>query len=195
MSAFHERPAAGDAPHGGLDDAWVKLYDELRRIASLQLRREADGHTLSTTALVHEAYLKLAAQEPATWSDRPRFLGIASQAMRRILVDHARKHHALRRGGPKQQVLPLEVLSAVPELDALAAAAGDQADALLALDEALERLGTFDQRLARIVECRFFAGLSEVETAEVLGLSRRTVARDWAMARGWLYSELANEGH
>lgn len=166
---------------GGADGAFPLVYDELRRLARRQLRREADGHTLSTTALVHEAYLRLAHQTQGRWHDRAHFLAIAATAMRRILVDHARRHHAAKRGGAARRV-PLE------SLDALAI--DERAEILVALDAALAHLASLDPRQARVVECRFFGGLTEEETAEALGIGLRTVKRDWAKARSWLYQEL-----
>jgi RNA polymerase sigma factor (TIGR02999 family) len=167
-----------------LDRLTPLVYEELRKIAHRQLGAERSEHTLSTTALVHEAYLKLVDQTRAQWSDRAQFFAIAARAMRRILVDYARRHRALRRGGAQRQLS----LDDLEDSDALAAA--ERADELVALDEALERLTTLDERLARVVECRYFAGLTEAETAEVLGVTSRTVARDWVKARGWLYQEL-----
>jgi len=164
------------------------VYGELRRIAHRQLAAEPTGHTLDTSALVHEAYLRLADQTRAQWVDRAQFFAIAATTMRRVLVDYARKHWALRRGGTGRR--PVSLTDAD---DAGALAIATRADELLALDEALERLASFDPRLARVVECRFFGGLSESETAEALGVSQRTVARDWMMARGWLFNELRDE--
>jgi RNA polymerase sigma factor (TIGR02999 family) len=171
--------AAGDRP--ALDRAFPLVYDELRRLARRQLRREAEGHTLGSVALVHEAYLRLVDQTRGQWRDRAHFLAIAATAMRRILVDHARRHRALRRGGGARRV-PLE------SLDALAAE--ERAGLLVELDEALSRLAALDERQARVVECRFFGGLTEEETAEALGIGLRTAKRDWAKARSWLYGEL-----
>ena len=166
-----------------MDGLMPLVYEKLHELAHRQLQLEPAGHTLSTTALVHEAYLKLADQARAQWKNRGQFFGVAAQMMRRILVDYARRHRALRRGGA-QQALSLDEL----EGDALVAA--QRADELVAVDEALQRLATIDERLSRVVECRFFAGLTEEETAEVLGVTARTVARDWVKARGWLYREL-----
>ena len=156
------------------------VYDELRRIARRQLRSERPDHTLNTTALVHEAYLKLVDQTRAEWRDRAHFFAVAAQAMRRILVDHARKYLAAKRGGHQQRV-PLEeaVLTA-----------NDRAATLLALDEALTDLARLDERLSRVVECRFFGGLTEEETAEALGVTARTVRRDWVKAKAWLHVEI-----
>ena len=171
-----------------LDQLLPLVYSELRGIAHRQLAAEPTGHTLSTTALVHEAYLRLAREDRAEWSNRPQFFAIAARVMRRVLVDYARRHWAQRRGGVGQQWVPLEEAD-----DAGALAVASRADDLIALDEALERLAAVDERLGRVVECRFFGGLTEAETAEALGISQRTVARDWLMARGWLYRELQND--
>jgi RNA polymerase sigma factor (TIGR02999 family) len=171
--------AAGD--RGALDRAFPLVYDELRLLARRQLRREPQGHTLSSTGLVHEAYLRLVDRSHGVWVDRMHFLAIAATAMRRILVDHARRHHAARRGGGAPPVM-LETIDAV--------AVDDRADLLVNLDEALERLALLDARQARVVECRFFGGLTAEETAEALGIAVRTVKRDWAKARSWLYQEL-----
>ena len=164
------------------------VYEQLRRIAHRQLRAEPVGHTLSTTALVHEAYLKLVDQTRAEWQDRSHFFAVASCAMRRILVDYARRYRAARRGGGDDGA-PVRPIS----LDNTEIPAAERADALVALDEALERLGRLDERQARVVECRFFGGLSEAETAAALGISQRTVAREWVTARGWLYQELQRD--
>ena len=182
------------APPGGASDALDRLvplvYRELRRMAHRQLAAERAGHTLSTTALVHEAYPKLADQARVGWQDRGHFFAVAARAMRRILVDHARRHRALRRGGERARVS----LSALGEADAGAIAAAARADEIVALDDALARLALLDERLARVVECRFFAGLTDAETAAVLGVTPRTVGRDWVKARGWLYRELRADG-
>ncbi|MDF1504959.1 ECF-type sigma factor [Roseisolibacter sp. H3M3-2] len=162
------------------DAAFGAVYDELRRLARRQLRREAAGHTLNTTALVHEAYLRLAEQRAAP-VERGHFLSLAATAMRRILVDHARRHRAAKRGAG---------VRAVTLDDADALAADDRAELFVALDEALARLAALDARQARVVECRFFGGLTEEETAEALGIGLRTAKRDWAKARGWLHRAL-----
>ena len=153
------------------------VYDELRRIARGQLSRERAGHTLDTTALVHEAYFKLIDQTRVVWTDRGHFFAIAAQAMRRILVDYARRY---RRGATSRQV----------NLSNGMLVAEEQADTLLAVDQALSALAAVDERLSRVVECRFFAGLTEEETAEALGITDRTVRRDWTKAKGWLYARL-----
>jgi RNA polymerase sigma factor (TIGR02999 family) len=175
------RPGADsmDAPRD-VDALLPLVYDELRRIAHRQLRAERTDHTLSTTALVHEAYVKLADQTRAQWNDRAHFFAVAAVAMRRILVDYARKRQAEKRGGGVRPVT----------LDDAAALIEDRADALLAVDEALTRLAGIDERLSRVVECRFFGGLTEEETATALRVTARTVRRDWVKAKGWLYQEL-----
>ena len=165
------------------DGAFPIVYDELRRLAHRHLRDEAAGHSLNTTALVHEAYLRLA-ESDVRWNDRKHFFALAATAMRRILVDHARRLHAAKRGDGARRL----------DLDDLAGLAADQrAELLLALDEALDRLAALEPRQARVVECRWFAGLSEEETAQALSIGLRTVKRDWAMARGWLYQELRSD--
>jgi RNA polymerase sigma factor (TIGR02999 family) len=157
------------------------VYDELRAIAHRQLRGERPHHTLGTTALVNEAYLRLVDQRRAQWQDRAHFFAVSARMMRRVLVDYARRRGAQKREGARN-VLPLE--DAMASLD-------DQADAMIALDGALSRLGELDARLVQVVELRFFAGLTESETAEVLGVSTRTVRYDWVKAKGWLYRELS----
>jgi RNA polymerase sigma factor (TIGR02999 family) len=172
-----------------MDRLMPLVYRELKRIAHRQLGAEA-GDTLSTTAVVHEAYLRLAEQSRTEWVDRGQFFAIAARTMRRILIDYARQHQAVRRGGPRRSAVALELLE---HGDSAAISVPERADSLLALDEALERLHHMDERLARVVECRFFAGLNEVETSEALGVSQRTVSRDWQMARAWLYEALRDE--
>lgn len=159
------------------------IYAELREIASRQMRRERGDHTLQPTALVHEAFLRLVGNNQSTWQNRQHFLGVAAQAMRRTLVDHARRRRAQKRGGNDEKI----------ELDE-ALLAGSEAPAvdLEALDSALTSLGELDRRQARIVELRFFAGLSVEETAEVLGISPATVKRDWQFAKAWLRREMAD---
>jgi RNA polymerase sigma-70 factor (ECF subfamily) len=157
------------------------LYNELRRLAKNYMRRERPDHTLQATALVHEAYLKLVKQSPTSWQDRSHFLGIAAHVMRQILIDHARGHVREKRGGP-QKAVPLD--------EAFVFSPGQSAE-LLRLDEALERLVKLDPRQSRIVELRFFGGLSVEEAAEFLKISPKTVKRDWSMARAWLRGELS----
>jgi RNA polymerase sigma-70 factor (ECF subfamily) len=156
------------------------VYDQLKRLARRYMRRERAGHTLQTTALVHEAYLKLVGQHSPHWQGRAQFYGTAAQLMRRILIDHARRHLREKRGGT-QVILPLEEgLAFTPE----------HSEDLLKLDEALDRLSKLDPRQSRIVELRFFGGLSVEETSRFLNVSPITVKRDWAVAKVWLYGEL-----
>lgn len=164
------------------DRLFDMVYGDLRRIAHHQLDREETGHTLDTNALVHEAYLRLVDQTCVDWQDRAHFFAIAAQAMRRILVDYARRYHALRRGGGLRRVSLGEE-----------AAVAERSETLLALDEALERLAAIDRRLSEVVECRYFASFTEEETAEALGVTTRTVRRDWVKARAWLYLNLRGE--
>ena len=156
------------------------VYGELRRLAGLYMRGERPGHTLQATALVHEAYLRLVGYEDVDWQNRAHFFGVAANLMRRILVDHARAKQAKKRGGGDQKVSLDQAVLVRPEAP----------EQFLALDEALERLAKRDPRQARIVELRYFGGLSEEETAEVLQISVRTVKRDWSVARAWLYQQL-----
>lgn len=159
------------------------VYDELKRLARAYMRRERSDHTLQTTALVHEAYLRLVCQQAVNWQGRSHFFGIAACLMRRILIDHARGHLRNKRGGAKE-VLPLdEALVFSPE----------HSEELLRLDQALERLSKLDARQSRIVELRFFGGLSVEETAQFLGVSPTTVKRDWAVAKVWLHGEVRND--
>jgi RNA polymerase sigma factor (TIGR02999 family) len=156
------------------------IYTELRRTAARRLRQERAGHTLQATALVHEVYLKLAGQLNARWQNRNQFFAVASQLMRRILVDYARAQQRVRRGGRQQKVSLDEVLLIAP----------DRTDELLAVNELLSRLEELDSRQARIVELRYFCGLTADETAEVLHVSAKTVMREWNIAKAWLYGEL-----
>ncbi|MEO8520166.1 MAG: sigma-70 family RNA polymerase sigma factor [Acidobacteriota bacterium] len=167
----------GNAPAG--EQLVPLVYAELRRIARIKLGAERGGHTLQPTALVHEAWLRLMQQHGADWQNRGQFFAIATQAMRRILVDHARRRQAAKRGSG-------EPMASIDELAAVLVSPVPD-DQLVALDAALERLAAFDPRLARVVELRFFGGLSVEETAEVLDLSPTTVKREWATARLWLF--------
>jgi RNA polymerase sigma-70 factor, ECF subfamily len=182
--------AAGRGSTNPLEHVLPLVYEELRGIARRQLRAEAAGHTLSATALVHEAYLKLVDHRRVDWTGRAHFFAAAAQAMRRILVDYARRHRAARRGGPDRMMVALDAVEDVLPAGALTGSGTQRAEELIALDEALERLAAMDARLARVVELRFFGGLSEKETAEVLGVSQRTAAREWMTARAWLYQQL-----
>ena len=163
-----------------LDRLMPIIYDELRHQAARYLQRERDDHTLQTTALVHEAYVRLIDQVNVRWQNRAHFYAIAAEMMRRILVDHARKRSAAKRGGHTMKVTLNEALHASDEqnLD------------LIAVDEALSRLASIDQQQAKVIELRFFGGLNVEETAEVLGISERTVKRDWSVAKAWIRREL-----
>jgi RNA polymerase sigma factor (TIGR02999 family) len=167
-----------------MEDLFTLVYAELRKIAGRQLRGERVGHTLCTTALVHEAWFELTKLNRIRWQNRAHFLALASQAMRRVLVDYAVARRAQKRGGGK----PMESLDG----DALAVVQ-ERADDLLMLDEALQRLQAVNDYHARIVECRFYGGMSIEETAEALEVSPATLKRDWALARAWLNRELASE--
>jgi RNA polymerase sigma factor (TIGR02999 family) len=169
------RRGHGDA----FDRIFPIVYQELHRIARRALNARPSD-TLSTTALVHESYLKLVDAERADWQDRAHFLSIAAIAMRQILVDRARRRCAEKRGGTRRAVT----------LDDAVIAIDEQAESLLALDEAIAQLSSIDQRLVRVIECRFYGGLTEEETAEALGITARTVRRDWVKARGLLYQAL-----
>jgi RNA polymerase sigma factor (TIGR02999 family) len=177
----------GGAP-AAMDQLIPLVYEQLHEMAHRQLGAEATGHTLTTTALVHDAYLRLVDQTRAQWQDRSHFFAIAARIMRRILIDYARRYRAARRGGGPDGTPATPV-----SLDSADLSVEERADALVALDEALTRLAELDPRLAQVVECRFFAGLSEGETAAILAISQRTVAREWALAKGWLYQELRGE--
>lgn len=165
-----------------LDELFSLIYDKLRRMARHRMRRERKGHTLSTTALIHEAYLKLVEFDRIDWQDRRHFFAIASRVMRNVLVDYAVKRKAQKRGGDRKRV-PLQEGDAASEVDLTE---------VLAVHQALKRLEEVDRRQVRVVECRFFGGLTIEETSDVLDISPATVGRDWRMARAWLNRELAN---
>ena len=183
--------AAGDVTRflvdlqSGRPDASSQLiplvYEELHRLARHQMRHERSDHTLQATALVHEAYLRLVNQSERTWQNRAHFIGVAAQVMRRILVDYARARRTAKREGMLQRV-PLEEFLLFTE---------QQSEELVALHEALERLAQIDARQSRVVELRFFGGLTVDETAEALGMSSKTVKRDWSVARAWLHREVS----
>jgi RNA polymerase sigma factor (TIGR02999 family) len=156
------------------------VYPKLRSLARSQLRGGRPGQTLNTTAVVHEAYVRLAESTRVEWQNRGHFFGVAARAMRQVIVDHARRRNAAKRGGGKA---PVSLHDADLAIEA-------QADTIQLLDTALDRLSELNPRLPRVVECRFFAGLTEQETADALGLSRATVQRDWLKARAWLKREL-----
>lgn len=166
---------------GSQDSLFQLVYDELRRMAREHLRKEREGHTLQPTALVHEAYLRMVDQTRVTWQNRAQFYGVAATMMRRVLVNHARGLATEKRGGGAQRL----------SLDDASFSPAENANDLLALDEALDRLAKMDERKGRVVELLYFGGLENKEAAEVLGVSEKTVQRDWKMARSWLYRELS----
>lgn len=172
------------------DDLLPLVYDEMRELARAQRRRWEGDETLDTTALVHEAYLRLVDQSAPGWKDRAHFLAVASRAMRHILIDYARRRQAGKRGGDRRR-LSLEEIETSLASDQDPADARDEA--LMALEGALESLEEEDERQSRIVECRFFGGMTIRETAEALGISHATVERGWSAARAWLYRELRRE--
>ena len=180
--------AAGD--ESALDSLFPIVYGELRERAGRVLRREGAGHTLQPTALVHEAYLRLVGQRGAHWEGRTQFFAVAARVMRRVLVDHARARLAGKRGAGVRHLTLIDARLDVDVASARSRGDGDAID-LLALDDALERLAAFDPRKARLVELRYFAGLSIPEAAEALGVSPATVIRDWNVARRWLHRELS----
>jgi len=157
------------------------IYDELRRIASAQMRRERPGHTLQATAVVHEAYMRLAGEQGIPWQNRAHFFAIAAQTMRRVLLDYARQRHAGKRGGEGARKVTIDAELLIGD---------DRIEEVVALDEILERLSEMDPQQGRIVELRVFAGLNVEETAEVMGISARTVKREWRSAKAWLDREL-----
>ena len=169
-----------DSPRG-TSELMARVYHELHRLAAAYMRRERRDHTLQTTALVHEAYVRLVGQRDIAWKNRDHFFGVAAQMMRRILVDHARAHLCRRRGGPQQRV----------SLDEVGISPRTHSADLVALDEALTRLAQIDARQARVVELRFFGGLTAEETAKTLAVSTKTVNRDWLVAKAWLHAEIA----
>lgn len=165
-----------------IDELMPLVYEELRRMAKSYMNSQPSGHTLQTTALIHEAYLKLADQREKRWQNRAHFFAVAAQAMRHILVDHARSHKTEKRGGETQIV----------SLDDVAIISNERANELVALDEALQNLSVLDERKSKVVELRYFGGLSVEETAEVLKISQETVMRDWRFAKTWLLRELSS---
>jgi RNA polymerase sigma factor (TIGR02999 family) len=175
---------------GVANDLWRLVYAELRRLAEQYLRHESAGHTLQTTALVHEAYLKLHNGRTMNWQDRGHFFAVAAQAMRRILIDHARRAAAAKRGGG---LVRLDLSDDDLLLQEAESQLSADSDDLVALDDALNDLAGFDPELSRIVELRFFGGLTVEETASVLGVAPITVQRRWKMARGWLHREITGE--
>ena len=170
----------GQGDQAAFDQLLPLVYDELRRMAKRYMAREQPGHTLQTTALIHEAYLKLADQKEKRWENRAHFYAVAAQAMRHILVDYARSRHRAKRGGE----------AVFTSLDEVPLVSPERSAEVVALDEALTALAAIDQRKSRVVELRFFGGLTEEETAEVLKVSPITVKRDWRSAKLWLLREL-----
>ena len=166
-----------------LDRLMPLVYEELRRIAGHYMRNERQEHTLQTSALVNEAYLRLVDHENIAWQNRAHFFGVAAQAMRRILVDYARSRNYLKRGGAALRI----------SLDEAATTPDEHSAELLALDDALKELAKIDERKCRVVELRYFGGLSVEETAEALGVSIQTVGRDWSTAKAWLMREMSKE--
>jgi RNA polymerase sigma-70 factor, ECF subfamily len=179
VTSLLKRYSNGD--QDALTELIPQLYDELRRLASSYLQSERVDHTLQTTALVHEAYLRLVDQRRVEWSNRNQFFGVAAQMMRRILVDHARKHVSLKRGGSLMRI----------SLEQAAVLSRERLRELIAVDELLTRLASLDPQGSRIVELRFFVGLSLEETAEVMGLSTAKVRREWSVVKAWFTRELA----
>ena len=173
-----------EGDEGAAERLMPLVYDELRRLARVYLRRERPDHTLQPTALVNEAYLKLVDQRRVNWQNRHHFYGIAAQMMRRVLVDHAREQAAEKRGGARRKV----------SLDEADIPTGERAADLVALDEALRKLAEVFPRKARVVELRFFGGFSVEETAGVIGVSDKTVMREWESAKLWLYREMDSDG-
>lgn len=175
--------AWSDGDQGALEQLTPLVYDELYRLAKHYMARERPGHTLQTTALIHEAYMRLIDSSQVRWQNRAHFFAVSAQLMRRILVDYARNRHSIKRGGEASRVSLEEaaVVSLEPTTD------------LVALDDALGALAGLDQRQSQVVELRFFGGLSVEETAEVLKVSPGTVRRDWSLARAWLYREITKD--
>lgn len=172
-----------DGDKAALDRLMPLVYDELRRIAHRYVQRERAGHTLQTSALVNEAYLRLAGQQDVSWQNRAHFFAVTAQTMRHLLIDHARRRRYAKHGGELQQV-PIDDASQMSM---------QRATELIALEEALDELATLDQRKSRVVELRYFGGLSLEETAEVMNVSLMTVRRDWRAAKAWLYRRIKNE--
>lgn len=174
--------ALGTGDRSGFDDLLARVYDELRVLAQAQLRNERSDHTLATTDLVHEAYLRLVDHQQMSWHNRAHFFGAAARAMRRVLIDHARAKSAQKRKGEHVTLSGVGVDNQPHTVSV---------ETLLAVDQALDELAATDERLVRVVECRFFAGLTIRETAEALGISHATVSEDWRLARAWLKKALS----
>ena len=173
-----------EGSQSALDELYPLVYDELHRLARRYMSRERKGHTLQTTALINEAYVRLVDQKNVQWANRSHFFAISAQIMRRILIDHARRHAYAKRGGGARQVSLEEAATVVP----------NKSEELLRLDEALKSLAEMDPRRSQVVELRYFGGLNNEEIAGVLHISENTVTRDWNMARAWLYQQLTGSG-
>jgi len=173
-----------DGNQSALDELYPLVYNELHRLARRYMSRERKGHTLQTTALINEAYVRLVDQKNVHWANRSHFFAISAQIMRRILIDHARRHAYAKRGGGARQVSLEEAATVVP----------NKSEELLRLDEALKSLAEMDPRRSQVVELRYFGGLNNEEIAGVLHISENTVTRDWNMARAWLYQQLTGSG-
>jgi RNA polymerase sigma factor (TIGR02999 family) len=173
-----------EGKQSALDELYPLVYDELHRLARRYMSRERKGHTLQTTALINEAYVRLVDQKNVHWANRSHFFAISAQIMRRILIDHARRHAYAKRGGGARQVSLEEAATVVP----------NKSEELLRLDEALKSLAEMDPRRSQVVELRYFGGLNNEEIAGVLHISENTVTRDWNMARAWLYQQLTGSG-
>jgi RNA polymerase sigma factor (TIGR02999 family) len=173
----------GDGDHAALGEIWPLVYEELRRLAAYYMDRERSGHTLQPTALVHETYLRLVDQRQINWKNRAQFFGLAAEMMRRILVNHARDRRAAKRGGAAERVSLSVAVNSFERPDVN----------LLALDEALDQLATLDARKSRIVELKFFGGLTTTEIAELLQVSTATIEREWSLARAWLYRAVTSD--
>ena len=179
ITGLLDRWRLGDA--AAANELAALVYGDLHRIAAREMRRERGDHTLQTTAVLHEAYLRIFHSEPVAWTDRAHFFAVAAQQLRRVLLDHARKANSLKRGGGTVKLSLLQHDGAILELD----------ERVLALNDALTRLEGLDPRTARVVELRYFGGLTEADAAEVLGISVATLKRDWDFARTWLAAQLA----
>jgi RNA polymerase sigma factor (TIGR02999 family) len=173
-----------------LDRLTPLVYDEIRRIAHRYVQRERDGHTLQTTALVNEAYIRVAGSQNVEWQNRSHFFAVAAQVMRHILIDHARRRRYVKHGGEAQRIALDDALATEQAVMMTQPRAAE----LVALDEALDELARIDPRKSRVVELRYFGGLSLDETAEVLEVSRMTVRRDWRAAKAWLFRRMKDEG-
>jgi RNA polymerase sigma factor (TIGR02999 family) len=180
-SVSHLLQRWSDGDRSALDQLLPLVYDELRRMARRYMGQQPSGHTLQTTALIHEAYLRLVGQEEKQWENRAHFFGVAAQAMRHILVDYARARHTAKRGGETRAV----------SLEEAAIVSDERAAEMVALDEALAELARLSPRQSQVVELRYFGGLSVTETAEVLQVSSDTVTRDWNQAKAWLYRRMS----